>query len=111
MHRLRRVRGALSGGRDRGDVMTSPADTNICGVLVRVRPDRVEAAANSLNAIPGVEVHRVLERGQLVVTVEDTPDLRATDALIRLHNVDGVLAASLVYHRIDSEPLSQGVQK
>jgi nitrate reductase NapD len=91
--------------------MTVRADANICGVLVRVRPGRVDAATEALNAIPGVEVHRVLGRGQLVVTVEDTAELRATDALIRLHNVDGVLAASLVYHRIESEkPLSQGVQ-
>lgn len=88
--------------------MTQASDTNICGVLVRVRPERVDAAVAALGAIPGVEVHRVLDRGQLAVTVEDTPGLRATDALIRLYNVDGVLAASLVYHRIDSHALEPG---
>lgn len=89
--------------------MTQSLDSNICGVLVRVRPDQVDATCAALNALPGVEVHRVLDRGQLAVTVEDTPGQRATETLVRLHNVDGVLAVSLVYHRIESEPLSEGV--
>jgi nitrate reductase NapAB chaperone NapD len=39
--------------------------------------------------------------GRLVVTVEDTNVATAADTYLKLHNIDGVLGASLVYQYSD----------
>jgi len=70
---------------------------NICGVLVQGRPaDRTRIHA-ALTAMPGVEVHAETEAGQLVVTVEEAEQASAANTLVDINNVQGVLAASLVY--------------
>lgn len=78
------------------------AGEHICGVLVRARPERIEVAVAGLARLPGVEVHERTADGRLVVTVEDTPESTAADTLHKLHGVDGVIAASLVYHYHDT---------
>lgn len=75
---------------------------NICGVLVHVHPDRLEAVAAALSHMDGVGVHQRADGGRLVVTVEDTPGTTAFDAMTTIHRLDGVVAASLVYHQFDA---------
>lgn len=81
---------------------------NICGVLVHAHPDRVAAVAAAVRDIPGGEVHRCEDDGRLVVTVEDTADCAAIDALSRIHALPGVVAAALVYHHFESRPEESG---
>ncbi len=75
---------------------------HICGVLVQVRPERLEVAMTGLAGLPGVEVHQHTDDGRLVVTVEDTPEATAGDVMHRFYDVDGVISASLVYHYHDT---------
>ena len=74
---------------------------NICGVLVHTLPTRLEAVVQMLSALDGVEVHHALKSGRIVVTVEDTDGSLSIDTLTRIHNLDGIIAATLVYHQFE----------
>lgn len=74
---------------------------NVCGVLVNTRAEKVASVEAGLAKLPGVEIHEHTEDGNIVVTVEDTDQSRASDSLLAIHQVEGVLAASLVYHQFE----------
>jgi nitrate reductase NapD len=74
---------------------------NLCGVLVQTRPERVEDLTRALRGLPGVEVHHGAADGRLVVSVEDTDESFAGDTLSRIHRIDGVICAALVYHHCE----------
>jgi nitrate reductase NapD len=74
---------------------------NICGCLVRTHPDHTEAVINAINATQGGEVH-AHEDARIVVTVEDTPSCLASDQIMALHQIPGVLAVTLTYHHFEA---------
>ena len=74
---------------------------NVCGVLVHANPKRVEEVIKAMCELDGLEVHRAADGGRIVVTVEDTERTLALDTLTAIHKLDGIVAASLVYHSID----------
>lgn len=78
-----------------------PILTNICGILVHVHPERQQASAARLLAIPGLEIHAASETGKLVVTLEADTYKEAADALQQLQTLDGVLSAALIYHHAE----------
>ncbi len=75
---------------------------NICGVLVRARPERLGEVARALEAMPGVEVHATTTDGRIVVTLERDGRAGVADALSEMHNVEGVLTAALVYEHSET---------
>jgi nitrate reductase NapD len=75
---------------------------NICGVLVHANPAKLDAVAAALMALPGVEIHETADGGRFVVTVEDSPSSTAFDTMTAIHRLDGIVAASLVYHHFDA---------
>lgn len=82
---------------------------NMCGVLVHAIPNRTSVVVEALRALDGVEVHQTADGGRIVVTVEDT-DLRpAIDTLREINRLDGIVAASLIYHHfeqgLDTQPM------
>lgn len=83
------------------------AEHNICGVLVHTRPGNAADVKGRLAALPGVEVHAATEEGRLVVTVEDTPERLAIEAISDIFQTAGVINASLVYQYTDDEDLPQ----
>jgi nitrate reductase NapD len=74
---------------------------NISSVIVRARPEKLPALRLGMAQIPGVEVHAATADGHLIVTIEDRPGFSTADAFVKLHNLDGVIAASLVYQYCD----------
>lgn len=76
---------------------------NVCGILIHAHPDRLDAVEAGVGVIPGVETHGRAAGARLIVTVEDTPDMSAADALAALNKVPGVIAAALVYHEFDPD--------
>jgi len=76
---------------------------NICGVLVHAHPQKLDAVADALTEIPGLEIHARGEGGRLVVTLEDTPDALALTGVENIHRTPGVVAASLVYHQFEPD--------
>ena len=76
---------------------------NVCGVLVHAIPNRLPAVLDALTALSGVEIHQTADGGRIVVTVEDTDGRAAIDTLRDLQRLDGIVAASLIYHHSEPE--------
>lgn len=73
---------------------------NICGCLVYALPGRAEEVMSAINAFEGGEVH-AHEDGRIVITVEDTPTRRASDQIMDMHQIPGVLTITLTYHHFE----------
>jgi nitrate reductase NapD len=77
---------------------------NICGCLVHVSPDREDEIISVVNGMAGCEVN-AHQDGRLVVTIEDIGDIRASDQIMAIHQIPGVITVTLHYHHF--EDLSQ----
>jgi nitrate reductase NapD len=75
---------------------------NVIGVLVHAAPGAADSVAAALAAMPGVEVHARADDGRLIVTATDIEGRFASDSLMAIQQIGGVVSASLVYHA--SEP-------
>ena len=73
---------------------------NICGCLVHAMPERADDIIAAINATEGSEVH-AHENGRIVITVEDTDDRRASEQIMDLHQIPGVITISLTYHHFE----------
>ena len=71
---------------------------NVCGVLVHANPAKTDDVIQAMRTMDGLEVHQTAGAGRIVVTVEDTDHTLALDTLAAIHKLDGIVAASLVYH-------------
>ncbi|MDO5644058.1 MAG: chaperone NapD [Paracoccus sp. (in: a-proteobacteria)] len=74
---------------------------NICGCLVHVAPASLDAARAQIASMEGVEIHATTEEGRMVVVVEDTDSMRASDIIMEIHQVPGVLSLTLNYHHFE----------
>ena len=74
---------------------------NICGCLIHTMPARADAVAVDLQAIDGVEIHGRSEDGRFVVVIEDTESRLASDTIMALHQLDGVVSLTLTYHHFE----------
>lgn len=74
---------------------------NICGCLVHAVPEKVADVIAAIQASDGSEVH-AHEEGRIVVTVEDTEDLMASDHIMDLHQIPGVITVTLTYHHFEA---------
>ncbi|NOD64344.1 MULTISPECIES: chaperone NapD [unclassified Ruegeria] len=74
---------------------------NICGCLVHIAPDHTDAARAAMTGTQGVEVHAEAEDGRFVVVVEDTADRLASETIMDLHQIPGVISLSLTYHHFE----------
>jgi len=83
---------------------------NICGCLVEALPDKAARVAAEISAIEGAEVH-AREGGRIVVTAEDTASRRASELIMQMHQVPGVLTVTLTCHYFESpEDASQAAE-
>lgn len=74
---------------------------NICGCLVHVAPGHTSAARSAMSAFDGVEVHAESDDGRFVVVVEDTSARLASEIIMDLHQVPGVVSLTLTYHHFE----------
>lgn len=86
---------------------TEPVDAgfkqamNISSVILRALPEQLPGVRDSLAAIPGIEIHADGGDGRLVLTIEDGTGSAPSDIFLKLHQLDGVISASLVYQYCD----------
>ncbi|MCP4821140.1 MAG: chaperone NapD [Shimia sp.] len=73
---------------------------NICGCLVHATPEKVDAVKAAIEATDGGEVHAV-ENGRMVVTIEDAGGKMASEQIMDMHNIPGVLSVTLTYHHFE----------
>ncbi len=71
---------------------------NIASLVVHTLPENLEGVYADLEAMPGVEVHGKSEEGKLVVTIEDEGKTLASDSMMAVQDINGVVNAVLIYH-------------
>lgn len=71
---------------------------SISSLVIHTRPARTEAVARSIGDLDGAEIHATTDDGRLVVTLDEPDNAKATEAFIRIQDMDGVLSVSLVYN-------------
>jgi nitrate reductase NapD len=74
---------------------------DIASAVVHAAPGRRDDVRAGLARLRGVEIHAETPDGRFIVTAEDTPAGSAADAIMRLHTLDGVLSAAMVYQYSD----------
>jgi nitrate reductase NapD len=93
-------------------IQPAPSDEewHIAGVIVHARPEHLDAVRAAIESMAGAEVHAQSEAGKLVVTLE-APTTHAISAhLMFLHQLYGVLSATLVYqHNEDGAAMNEEI--
>jgi nitrate reductase NapD len=77
---------------------------NISSAIVQAHPVNLAAVHGRLTAIEGVEVHGASPEGKIVVTIESASEHETADTYNRISQLDGVLAAAMVFNQTESEP-------
>ena len=85
----------------RGRANQANAAAEIASILVQARPERLDAAARAIEALPGTQIYSRDPKGKLVVVIEasDVGSIGATLNTISL--MPDVLTAALVFHGTD----------
>ncbi|WP_137926518.1 chaperone NapD [Cupriavidus sp. 2SB] len=90
--------------------VASGDEWHIAGIMVYAHPaslDRVQAA---IAAMTGVEIHAVSDIGKLVVTAEAPTSQAIVAQLTCLHQLEGVISATLVYqHNEDAAAMYEEI--
>ena len=74
---------------------------NISSAIVYAAPQGAASVRAHLSSLPGVEIHAESGDGRFVITVEDSTGQRAADTIVRLHQLEGVHYAAMVYQYSD----------
>jgi nitrate reductase NapD len=77
---------------------------SIASLVLKAHPQTAATLEQRISSFPGAEVHAVTPEGQLVVTVDLLDDGEAAALVQTLHDLEGVLAASLIYVHHDNVP-------
>jgi len=81
---------------------TAAAQTaEIASILVQARPERIDAAAHAIEALPGTQIYSRDPRGKLVVVIEASDVGAIGTALNQISLMPDVLTALLVFHGTD----------
>ena len=75
---------------------------NIAGVVVHARLENLPLVEAEISAMQGAEIHAVKD-GRIVVTVEDDDYQKTSDTVLNLHQIKGVLSASLIYQHCEDD--------
>ncbi|HET7166457.1 MAG TPA: chaperone NapD [Pseudolabrys sp.] len=79
----------------------TPGSVEIASILVQARPERLDAAARAIEALPDTQIYSRDPRGKLVVVIE-TADVGAIGATLNtISMMPDVLTAALVFHGTD----------
>lgn len=77
---------------------------NISSALVHAHPSNTAAVQERLIALQGVEVHGISPEGKMIVTIESDDDDTTLATYTRIGQLEGVLAAAMIYNQSESEP-------
>jgi periplasmic nitrate reductase NapD len=77
------------------------APCEVASILVQAKPERLDAAARAIEALPATEIYARDPKGKLVVVIEalDVGSIGAT--LNTISSMPDVLTAALVFHGTD----------
>jgi nitrate reductase NapD len=77
-------------------------EIHISSLVVHCRPVQAGPVAARIGAMPGMEVVAGLAEGKLVVVLETSTEGEILDRLDAVQRLDGVLAATLVFHQFET---------
>ena len=83
----------------RGD--DRPGSVEIASILVQARPERLDAAARAIDALPGAQIYSRDPKGKLVVVIEASDVGAIGTTLNTISMMPDVLTAALVFHGTD----------
>lgn len=75
---------------------------HIASILVRVQPPQLQALAELMRTVDGLELHAADPAGKLVAVLEAESERQIVETLDRIQQQPGVYAANLVYHHMES---------
>jgi nitrate reductase NapD len=81
-------------------------ECHISSLVVHSHPDWISSIVERLGSIEGAELHGGEETGKLIVTLETDTESQIVERLNAIQLLDGVLAATLVFHHFD--PVQEG---
>jgi nitrate reductase NapD len=77
-------------------------DVNVSGILVVVRPPRLQTTLEQIDQLPGVEVHhKEPSTGRVVATIEAPTIDAEVEVLKRIQCLPAVILAEMVEHHVD----------
>lgn len=76
-------------------------ETHISSIVVHARPEATGAIRDTIEALPGMEVHAVSPLGKMIVTLETDSEADIVTNLNTISLLDGVYAATLVFHSVE----------
>jgi periplasmic nitrate reductase NapD len=76
-------------------------EVHISSLVVHSRTERAPGVAERLRAMAGVAVCGGTEAGKIIVTLETATEGEVVDRLNTIQLLDGVLAATLVFHHFE----------
>lgn len=72
----------------------------ISSAVVAVMPNRISEVAQAIARMDGPEIH-ACENGRIVVVIEGASSGELGDLLMAIGNLDGVVAANLVFEHVE----------
>lgn len=90
--------------------VASDDEWHIAGIMVYAHPARLDHVRTAIAAMTGTEIHAQSDAGKLVVTVEAPTSHAIVAQLTCLHQLEGVISATLVYqHNEDAAAMYEEV--
>ena len=77
------------------------SEVHISSILVHCADRRLAAIAGAIGRLGGAEVHASDPNGKLIVTLETQSEAETLDRIVAIRALEGVMAASLIYHQVD----------
>lgn len=74
---------------------------HITSFVILCRPQMRHRARDAIAELPGVEIYHCGDDGKIVAVAEGGNEFHIGDALVRMQNAPGVVAANMAYHGID----------
>jgi periplasmic nitrate reductase NapD len=84
-----------------------PDRFHISSLVVHSRKERAAGVAAAIGAMQGMQVHGGVAEGKLVVTLETASEGEIIDRMNAVQVLDGVLAATLVFHQFEPSSSDQ----
>lgn len=82
--------------------MENAKDWHVCGLVVQINPDKMEAIQTALLAMPNTEIPAFdAQKGKLVVVMQSHDKHVLHEQMEASRDIDGVIDVSLVYHQQD----------
>ncbi|HZF76058.1 MAG TPA: chaperone NapD [Acetobacteraceae bacterium] len=83
-------------------------ESHISSLVVHCQPAQAGEVARRILGLPGMEIHGGVEQGKLIVVLETASEGEIVERLNTVQLLDGVLAATLVFHQYDIADPSHG---